>query len=607
MYLRSLAAGLSMAAMAAAPLCLSAQDILSYEEDHELKLLGKYVFFDKISVPAAMSCATCHAPDAGGTSGDAKTNLHQVGMTGADGRSVGGLKPPTNAYASLIKPFDLCSIGGVAVDGQQFCGGNFWNGRAEGIETALLDGATRHVGAEVFQASQSPKLLAYAKYFGATSDQALNPMPNPVEQNIPRKAVCEHVARASYAKLYELAWGEPINCCNDVAAVQALDVTTPERAFDISFKRLMLAVGAWQASSDLNSFSSKRDSALRAELQCLAGAADADPAVCSHPDFVGSPGKFPLAGFTAQENLGHDLFYNTAFPRGTPPFPALPVTNCSFCHISDTANRDGTGLLERYADDAYHNIGVPVNVELPAAPNPGLSGHAQVTPPTFAGGFKTPTLRNVDKRRSAAFVKAYTHNGWFKSLESLVHFYNTSRVLPRCEGPVTEQLALANNCWPLPEWPNTLSTNRLVGAIGLSPEQEAAVVAYLKTLSDTHTPVPPPPYKKDKPNYDPPRPKDPPKKDSPKPKDPPKYDPPKPKLPPKPELPKPKSEPKPKANTSKEIVKQASGGTTNGAATPAPASSTAPATANTDAYDVGTEAKASDGFDVAVEADKDAY
>jgi cytochrome c peroxidase len=136
-----------------------------------------------------------------------------------------------------------------------------------------------------------------------------------------------------------------------------------------------------------------------------------------------------------------------------------------------------------------------VNPELAAAPNPGLSGHADIAAPTDAGGFKTPTLRNVDKRKGEGFTKAYGHNGYFKSLESIVHFYNTSQVKPRCEAALTEKDALANNCWPAAEWPATVSTNRLVGAIGLTPEQEAALVAYLKTLSDAYTPSAPKPYK----------------------------------------------------------------------------------------------------------------
>ena len=44
------------------------------------------------------------------------------------------------------------------------------------------------------------------------------------------------------------------------------------------------------------------------------------------------------------------------------------------------------------------------------------------------GKHKVPTLRNVDKRPYPEFVKAYGHNGYFKSLEEIVHFYNTRDV-----------------------------------------------------------------------------------------------------------------------------------------------------------------------------------
>ena len=494
-------------------LCANVVALDTTEDDYRHKLLGKQVFWDKISEPQRMACVTCHDPATGGTGSVSGVNLHQVAITGANPHTAGSLKPPTNAYASFMPVFQECNQGGIGVIDEsgvrtRYCGGNFWNGRAEGrSDGPLLGGATKHIGDEVFQGSLSTDdngyILEYAKYFGATADQALNPMPNIAEQNIERQAVCEHVAASKYAPLYEVVWGEPIDCSDNAVAISAPDADVfPELEFDISFKRLMLAVCAWQHSSELNSFSSRRDAALRAELACLAGAADADPAVCGHENYVDSPGTFPLAGFTDQENLGHDLFYNTAFPRGEPPFPELPVTNCSFCHTSDTDHSDGTGLLELYADAAYHNIGTPVNPELPAAPDAGTSGHAQKE--DQKGGFRTPTLRNVDKRKGNGFTKAYTHNGWFKSLESIVHFYNTSAIggdtaisfgVTRCDGLVTEKSALADNCWPEAEWPDTVSSTRLVGNIGMSLEQEAAVVAYLKTLTDTVTLTAPAPYK----------------------------------------------------------------------------------------------------------------
>ena len=52
---------------------------------------------------------------------------------------------------------------------------------------------------------------------------------------------------------------------------------------------------------------------------------------------------------------------------------------------------------------------------------------------SFLGKYKTPTLRNVDKRPRADFVKAYMHNGYLKSLKEVVHFYNTRDALPRCK------------------------------------------------------------------------------------------------------------------------------------------------------------------------------
>lgn len=83
------------------------------------------------------------------------------------------------------------------------------------------------------------------------------------------------------------------------------------------------------------------------------------------------------------------------------------------------------------------------------------------------GKQKVPTLRNVDKRPYEGFVKAYAHNGFFKSLEEIVHFYNTRDVEP----------------WPAPEVAETVNTEEL-GDLGLTSEEEAALVAFMKTLSD---------------------------------------------------------------------------------------------------------------------------
>jgi cytochrome c peroxidase len=90
-----------------------------------------------------------------------------------------------------------------------------------------------------------------------------------------------------------------------------------------------------------------------------------------------------------------------------------------------------------------------------------------------------PTLRNVDKRPRANFIKAYMHNGYLKSLAEVVHFYNTSQALPRCaQGSPGEK----KTCWPLPEVPENVSP--LIGNLGLSAQEESHIVAFLQTLTD---------------------------------------------------------------------------------------------------------------------------
>jgi cytochrome c peroxidase len=78
-------------------------------------------------------------------------------------------------------------------------------------------------------------------------------------------------------------------------------------------------------------------------------------------------------------------------------------------------------------------------------------------------------------------VKAYGHNGYFKSLEAVVHFYNTRDVLPEA-GKVTDPKP-GINCWPAPEVSANLNKEEL-GDLKLTAAEEAAVVAFMKTLSD---------------------------------------------------------------------------------------------------------------------------
>jgi cytochrome c peroxidase len=124
------------------------------------------------------------------------------------------------------------------------------------------------------------------------------------------------------------------------------------------------------------------------------------------------------------------------------------------------------------------------------------------------GLFKTPTLRNVTKNQ-LGITKAFMHNGYFKKVEDVVHYYNTrfsGTALDTTPGEPTDKRicediglpdataaeAIANNCWPVPEFPGTtVVLGGLLGNLGLTSAQEAAVVAYIRTLEDSRTPTAP--------------------------------------------------------------------------------------------------------------------
>jgi cytochrome c peroxidase len=487
-----------------------------------LQDLGKQVFFDNISNPPRQSCSTCHVPANGWTGGVAAINKNGVAIPGADPHTVGGRKPPSNAYASFSPPLGstAASQGAcLAGIGPGCVGGVFWDGRAEGrgaIPAAkLLPGGIETVSAAVIP---TDLVAAYTPFLGPVADQALGPFPNDVEQNVPDTApdgglpgagaVCQHVAAAKYAPLFKKAYLQDIDCGSSGVAT--------------SFKRIALAISAWQHSKDVNSLSSRRDEGARI-----------------NPSDPNSNLALPFTSLTDQENLGHDLFYgrnDTGRNRLVPnPFaifggPALAPknANCAVCHNNKGGLSAGNEPDQIYSDFAYHHIGVPANLEVE---NFALNGDAGIggiaTPGVFdpngpcrngtngagcttplAGHFKTPTLRNVDKRRGIGFPKAFMHNGYFKTLEQVVHFYNTSIALRdpvNCPAGTTADQAMARGCWPTAEFDTFNQVGNpiiigpivipgFVGNLGLTADEEAALVAYLKTLTDKHTAKQPAPY-----------------------------------------------------------------------------------------------------------------
>lgn len=151
---------------------------------------------------------------------------------------------------------------------------------------------------------------------------------------------------------------------------------------------------------------------------------------------VNAPGRnFP--NFTVEENLGKMLFFST-IPNGGGA--------CFGCHTTEAFISANPG---------------PQNNGLDAVSTTDLGAGAVFNNPIFVGRFKTSTLRNIE------LTAPYMHDGRFATLEEVVEHYNSGiQNHPTLSPALTD----ANN--------NPVRLN-------FSEEEKTALVAFLKTLTDT--------------------------------------------------------------------------------------------------------------------------
>jgi cytochrome c peroxidase len=162
--------------------------------------------------------------------------------------------------------------------------------------------------------------------------------------------------------------------------------------------------------------------------------------------------------------------------------------NCAACH---TATTGPGGSAPTFTDHSYHALGVPRNPAIHANADPrffdlGLCGprredlHGETR---YCGYFKTPTLRNVTRRRF------FFHNGRFTKLSDVMHFYVERDTDPRSWYPTN-----AGNLRKFDDMParyrgnvniSDAPLNRGAGDTpALDDDEIAKVIAFLGTLSD---------------------------------------------------------------------------------------------------------------------------
>lgn len=234
--------------------------------------------------------------------------------------------------------------------------------------------------------------------------QALGPFLNPVEMNNTKEGVVQAVRVSPYAWLFKVVYG-----------FNSLD--TVETAYEL----IATAIASFERTHQFNRFTSKYDYFLK--------------------------GKVKL---TPQEQRGLALFNGKG--------------KCAACHPSTSADGKTPPL---FTDFTYDNLGVPRNMEFPfylmsPSPYPDLGLGVTVNDPLQNGKFKVMTLRNI------ADTPPYSHNGYFKTLKEIVHFYNT-RDIP--------------GMWPPPDVTENVNRTEL-GNLGLTDKEEDDIVAFMLTLSD---------------------------------------------------------------------------------------------------------------------------
>jgi len=436
--------------------------------------LGKDIFFDHtLSNPEGYACATCHIPQAGFTGPSSAVNILFGPVPGVVPGRAGRRRPQSIPYATFSPAGPYLSGG----EGGTYVGGDFWDGRAPGTaEQARLP-------------------------FLDQNEMANTPVgPFPPHAGGYSPLVAQKLTNRPYTALFETVFGSNVFATSTDQEVYVL---------------MTSALAMYEASAELNQFSSKYDASTN-----------------------GTP---PMSRYslTASEENGRELFFGAA--------------QCFQCHSSATLRSvsQATQGKQTFTMYCYANIGVPKNPGNPyysqtnCDSNPegcnslgtnfidyGLGANPNAAPdgtlfmtnapgdiPKFRGLFKAPSLRNVDRRPEAGFVKSYMHNGVFKSLQEVVHFYNKRNIATNsagCEvsfnlmvGPPTGFTPLfpppevmenvqnisgyspsqaAQSPPPGPgDGDSSISFNGQVGNLQLTANEEADLVHFLEALTDGYT------------------------------------------------------------------------------------------------------------------------
>lgn len=271
--------------------------------------------------------------------------------------------------------------------------------------------------------------------------QAEKPILNPVEMAMSSEwaVVSRMKLNSSFVSQFKEIYGDDLDSIPFNFLAKS-DEVAPQEVREV-YNHLTEALAAFQKTKRFNKFTSKYDFYLAGE-----------------------------ATLSSSEKRGLALFNGKA--------------NCSTCHTSTMGKDvDGNPFPPMFTNYKYYNVGTPKQSGIGKmnSADVGLAGNPKVIADGRAnneiGKFKVPTLRNIEN------TGLYMHNGSFKSLEKVVHFFNTRDKLWQNGSNLSWGFGIWQ--WPKPE-STANEVKGTIGNLGLSSRDESDIVNFLKTLTDNY-------------------------------------------------------------------------------------------------------------------------
>jgi cytochrome c peroxidase len=461
-----------------APVLAGQPPVLQDTGTESIEALGELMLFDKhISPGENEACASCHMPYAGFSGPIASVNLTIIAYPGTAHFRAGKRTAQRHPYAPFFPVLQYNHAQSL------FFGGNFWDSRATGYRLRVPD-----------------------------AEQAQGPPVDYLEMGFPDTAcVAFRLSHAVYRPLFEEVWGkgsfdiefprDAQNICDTPGGAFGTNTVpvklSPEnrtRAGEV-YDHWAQSIDSYEQSVQVSAFSSKFDAYLAGKYKLtadeLAGYKLFDgKGNCNscHLDGRGTtlkPGQADI-GSAAQVN---PLF--TCFGSANEGVPLNP--RIAFYYETKP---DAYGFIPNPYGFGYRDLGLGTFLRsgFGSGPNPNRSWRQYAA--AADGQFQVSSLRDValappqcpsTEAPGPYFQKEFFHNGYFKSLKQVVHFYNTrdKYAYPVTSGHCPPGTTEKVNCWPMPEVPNNIDMT--TGNLGLTDKEEDQIVAFLMTLSDGFT------------------------------------------------------------------------------------------------------------------------